>query len=330
MAQSDALVVAVSPQTLWKSSHETNAIAENCQQKVVRVAGRNNGLRFCRFLLERTKPVLRSFDTSAGRATAGDHESDESYGLAVGHAELLGVPSQLVPAQGRASRQCLDPHGRKRSDIGRDAGPGAITHIWTTHRGGGRDLILRAYWDGSDHPSIEAPLGDFFGVAMGVNAPMNSLPIQVSSEGRSRNCWWYMPFNQSARVTVSATRSEENLKRSTVPMYLYIDYQVYGAPVEDLNYFHARFIETDPAQRGKPVKLAQMEGNGHFVGVVMGQRGRTPGWFGEGDDMITVDGELSFWGTGTEDYFCDAWGFRVFSDLYHGLRLCREEKWVIV
>jgi len=139
-----------------------------------------------------------------------------------------------------------------------------------------------------------------------------------------------MPFNQSARVTVSATRSEENLKRSTVPVYFYIDYQVYGAPVEDLNYFHARFIETDPAQRGKPVKLAQMEGNGHFVGVVMGQRGRTPGWFGEGDDMITVDGELSFWGTGTEDYFCDAWGFRVFSDLYHGLRLCREEKWVIV
>ncbi len=198
------------------------------------------------------------------------------------------------------------------------AGPGAITHIWTTHRGGGRDLILRAYWDGSDHPSVEAPLGDFFGVAMGVNATMNSLPIQVSSEGRSRNCWWYMPFNKSARVTVSAPRSEENRKRETVPLYFYIDYRVYDEPIEDLNYFHVRFRETDPAPRGKPIKLAEMDGSGHFVGVVMGQRGRTPGWFGEGDDMITVDGTLSFWGTGSEDYFSDAWGFRVFSNPYYG------------
>ena len=67
------------------------------------------------------------------------------------------------------------------------------------------------------------------------------------------------------------------------------------------------------------VKLADIEGHGHFVGLVMGQRARTPGWFGEGDDIITVDGRLSFVGTGTEDYFCDAWGFRVFSDLYHGV-----------
>ena len=67
------------------------------------------------------------------------------------------------------------------------AGPGAITHIWTTHRDDGRNLILRCYWEGNDHPSVEAPLGDFFGVAMGINAEVSSYPIQVSSEGRSRN-----------------------------------------------------------------------------------------------------------------------------------------------
>lgn len=248
-----------------------------------------------------------------------------------GTMKALGPMVSLSSTQHySASRvSSYEPHGGPRDNVwvptdGSEmklaelTGPGAITHIWTTHRGTGRDLILRAYWDGADHPSIEAPLGDFFGVAMGVNAVMNSQPIQVSSEGRARNCWWYMPFNKSARITVSATRSEENLKRSTVPMYFYIDYRVYDQPVEDLNYFHARFLETDPAQRGKPITLAQMEGNGHFVGVVMGQRGRTPGWFGEGDDMITVDGKLSFWGTGTEDYFCDAWGLRVFSNPYYG------------
>ncbi|MBM3285155.1 MAG: DUF2961 domain-containing protein, partial [Candidatus Aminicenantes bacterium] len=198
-------------------------------------------------------------------------------------------------------------------------GPGAITHIWMTHRGGGRDFILRMYWEGNAHPSVEAPVGDFFGVAMGLDAVMNSIPVQVSSEGRARNCWWYMPFNKSARLTVSATRSEENLRRESIPLYFYIDYRVYGRPVKDIHYFHSRFREIDPAPRGQPLLLAEMEGEGHFVGLVMGHRARMPGWFGEGDDIITVDGQVSFLGTGTEDYFCDAWGFRVFSDLYHGV-----------
>lgn len=198
-------------------------------------------------------------------------------------------------------------------------GPGAITHIWTTTRGKGRDLIIRFYWEGSEHPSVEAPIGDFFGAAMGIDANVNSYPIQVSSNGRSRNCWWYMPFNKMARITVSATRSEENLKRKTISLYYYIDYRVFSRPIKDINYYHARFQETDPAQRGKSIKLLEVDGTGHFVGVVMGHRARTPGWFGEGDDIITVDGKVSFAGTGTEDYFCDAWGFRVFSDLYHGV-----------
>lgn len=201
-------------------------------------------------------------------------------------------------------------------------GPGAITHIWTTHRTGGHDFIVRMYWEGSDHPSVEAPIGDFFGMSMGVNAPINSVPIQVSSEGRSRNCWWYMPFNRSAKVTVTCPPSEENTKKDREALYFYIDYRRYAEPIEDIHYFHVRFRETDPAQRGKPVVLAEMEGQGHFVGVVLGNRARTPGWFGEGDDIITVDGKVSFLGTGSEDYFGEAWGFvreRLFSDLYYGV-----------
>ncbi len=200
-------------------------------------------------------------------------------------------------------------------------GPGAITHIWTTHRSGGHDLIIRMYWEGSPHPSVEAPIGDFFGVAMGVNAPINTLPIQNSSEGRSRNCWWNMPFNRSARITVSAPPSEENAKAKTISFYFHIDYQVFAKPIKDIHYFHVRFLETDPSERGTPVLLAEARGDGHFVGLVMGHRTRTPDWFGEGDDIITVDGQVSFLGTGTEDYFGDAWGFhryRQFSDLFHG------------
>jgi len=203
-------------------------------------------------------------------------------------------------------------------------GPGAITHIWMTYRGGSENLIIRIYWDGHPDPSVEAPLGDFFGVAMGLTAPVSSQPIQCTSDGQSKNAWWYMPFNSSARVTLTNLRSPDHFKGSTVPLrhqnrfYYHVDYQSYGRPVKDLRYFHARFLETDPAERGKPVTLLDVEGEGHFVGVVLGNRSRTPGWFGEGDDIFTVDGRLAMVGTGTEDYFCDAWGLRVFNEPFFG------------
>ena len=198
-------------------------------------------------------------------------------------------------------------------------GPGAITHIWTTYKGDGRDLIIRVYWDGSEFPSIEAPIGDFFGVSMGLVASFTSIPIQNTSNGRSRNCWWYMPFNSSARITLSNRRSEDFYDGTDTPIrhrnriYYYVDYQSYARPIKDIRYFHARLWETDPPVRGVPVKLVEVKGEGHYVGVVLGHRTRTPGWFGEGDDIITVDGTLSFVGTGTEDYFSDAWGLRVLS-----------------
>jgi hypothetical protein len=223
------------------------------------------------------------------------------------------------------------PLGGEEVTIADIKGPGAITHIWTTYKGGGRDLIIRFYWEGSEHPSIEAPIGDFFGVAMGFVAPMSSFPIQCTSFGRSRNCWWYMPFNKSAKVTLTNLRSPDYYEKGDVPVeegsvpirhrnriYYYIDYQAYGEPIEDIRYFHARFLEKDPAERGKPVKLVDIKGEGHYVGIVLGNRTRTPGWFGEGDDIITVDGKLSFVGTGTEDYFCDAWGFRVHDEPFFG------------
>ena len=216
------------------------------------------------------------------------------------------------------------PVGEEEITIADIKGPGAITHIWTTYKGGGRDLIIRFYWDGSERPSVEAPIGDFFGVAMGRVAPISSLPIQCTSQGRSRNCWWYMPFNKYARVTLSNLRPADYFDGTDVPIrhrnriYYYIDYQSYSQPIKDLRYFHARFKETDPAQRGRPVNLVEVEGEGHYVGVVLGHCTRTPGWFGEGDDIVTIDDQLSFVGTGTEDYFCDAWGFRVFNQPYFG------------
>jgi hypothetical protein len=223
-------------------------------------------------------------------------------------------------ARGGGNRDTIDlPPGGGEVTLADLQGPGAITHIWMTFRGGGRDILLRFYWEGSAHPSVEAPIGDFFGAAVGIDAVVDSFPIQVSAEGRARNCWWYMPFNRAARVTASNIVPPDAAEARPIQLYYYIDYRRGGKADPEIPHFHARFIETDPAPRGRMITLADIKGRGHFVGVVLGQRARTQGWFGEGDDVITVDGRLSFAGTGTEDYFCDAWGFRPFSDLYHGV-----------
>ena len=266
---------------------------------------------------------------SAGPFPAAGAPSPESAAPAIGGEVPPDNPMILLSqmkdySAGRVSSNArnggnLDtvriPAGGAEVTIADLKGPGAITHIWTTFRGEGRDLLIRIYWEGSPHPSVEAPIGDFFGVAMGLNANMSSFPVQSTADGRARNCWWHMPFNKSARVTVSNTSP----KNKNISLYYYIDYALYQRPVKDIAYFHARFREIDPTERNRPVLLVEANGEGHFVGLVMGHRARTPGWFGEGDDIITVDGKVAFMGTGTEDYFCDAWGFRVFNEPYFGV-----------
>jgi hypothetical protein len=250
----------------------------------------------------------------AKAVAAGGQEADPMAALARPQDFSAARASSTARNGGNLDTVDIPADGREVT-IAEIPGPGAITHIWNTFRGNGRDLVVRIYWEGSGNPSVEAPIGDLFGVAMGVNAEVRSDPVQDTSGGRARNCWWRMPFNTSARVTVSNTSPEKRL----VKLYYYIDFARYAKPVKDIRYFHARFRETDPTERGQPVLLAEVRGRGHFVGIVMGVRKRTPGWFGEGDDIITVDGERAFVGTGTEDYFCDAWGFRVFSSRFHGV-----------
>src|ERR1700743_2357546 len=59
-------------------------------------------------------------------------------------------------------------------------GPGAIQHIWMTPTGNWRLSILRIYWDDETTPSVEAPVGAFFGMGWNQYAPINSLPVTVN------------------------------------------------------------------------------------------------------------------------------------------------------
>jgi hypothetical protein len=205
------------------------------------------------------------------------------------------------------------------------AGPGAIHHIWMTIAAEpfyGRKLVLKMYWDGEATPSVEAPVGDFFGVGHGLSRDFSSLPLSCSSNGRAKNCYWYMPFRQSARITVTNEGS-----RPVAAFYYYIDYRVLPELAESMPTFHAQYRQETPCLPNRNYLLLEAEGRGHYVGCNLSVLQRAMGWWGEGDDMIFVDGETtpSLHGTGSEDYFSDAWGMREDENLFYGCPLQEED-----
>jgi hypothetical protein len=212
-----------------------------------------------------------------------------------------------------------------------DSGPGIITHIWITiaspeqyHL---KKLVLRMYWDGEASPSVEAPIGDFFGLGLGDYFQFESIPLSVASD-KALNSFFPMPFRKRARITVT-----NEGKEGVDAFYFNIDYQAlhHDLPADTM-YFHAQYRQATPAKgwtnqwesndnaavnakknldgENNYVWL-EASGQGHFVGVTMSILQNQDGWWGEGDDMFFVDGEKrpSINGTGSEDYSLGAWAF---------------------
>src|SRR5258708_34663360 len=119
------------------------------------------------------------------------------------------------------------------------AGPGAIQHIWlTTFPTNWRRLVLRAYWDGEERPSVETPYGDFFAQGWCERANVNSLPIAVNPAG-GFNSYWEMPFRQHARLTI------ENLGAEGAIVYYQCDYNLPSLPA-DAAYCHPQCRRSQP------------------------------------------------------------------------------------
>ena len=190
-------------------------------------------------------------------------------------------------------------------------GPGVITHIWMTSHAGWvgelNALVLRITYDDRKEADVEVPLGDFFAVGQGKPAEVESIPVQVSATG-SLTCCWRMPFRKSARIVVT----NDNTDRST-GLYWQVDWVQLDDLPPETPYFCARYRQEYPAIEGSDYVLADLTGSGTYVGTVMSVTLGQSGWFGEGDDFFYIDGEQvpSLQGTGSEDYFNDAWGFRV-------------------
>jgi hypothetical protein len=200
-------------------------------------------------------------------------------------------------------------------------GPGVVNHIWITiadsEYGWPRLLRFRVYYDGSPIPSVDSPLGDFFAVGQGFEAKVKSLMIVNSSDGRARNSYWPMPFRKSCRIMVT-----NEGRRRVSNLYFHVDWAKLPSLPENTPYFHARYRQSLPAPAdGSNYEFLNVTGKGHYVGTVLSVVQAEAGWFGEGDEFFWVDGakKPSIEGTGSEDYFNDAWGLHVNDGPYYGV-----------
>jgi hypothetical protein len=209
-------------------------------------------------------------------------------------------------------------------------GAGIINHIWITMGPepnilSRNDVIIRIYWDGNDYPSVESPIGPFFGQGWNESYLFTSAPLAATPmNGQGLVSYFAMPFAKGARIEI------ENQARSDIrPFYYYIDYVEMQKLPENTGRFHAWYnkqltqtqdsVESEHWIFGgnRPNKeaknnyvIADIKGKGHFAGVNYYIHSPTTFWYGEGDDMIFIDNDTMpvLYGTGTEDYFNTSWG----------------------
>lgn len=215
-------------------------------------------------------------------------------------------------------------------------GAGIIRHIWVTTDCSEefflRKVLLEIRWDGEEQASVLTPLGDFFGLGHAYAKNFSSMPFQMSSkDGTGFNCWFPMPFFKSAKFTLRSECDSERLV-----FYFHIDYEEHELIPTDSLLFHAQWRRQNPTD-GIPEDgltndeynftggdnttgdgnyvILEARGRGHYVGCHLDienlRKTEKFDWYGEGDDMIFIDGDVwppTLHGTGMEDYFCCAFG----------------------
>ena len=154
---------------------------------------------------------------------------------------------------------------------------------------------------------------------------VTSIPsmIRDSSLGRARNSYWPMPYRKACKITVT---NEGN--RYVLSYYYHVDYRRYALTASGLGYFHAYYRQERPAVAGRNYAFLNVRGRGHYVGTVLNIIQAQVSWFGEGDDLFYVDGATrpQLYGTGSEDYFNEAWGLRISNGAWTGTPTAEGER----
>lgn len=198
-------------------------------------------------------------------------------------------------------------------------GPGLIQHIWLVENEQSinmmRGMVLRIYWDDEASPSVECPALEFFAVGHGRVGFVNSLAVVVNPLN-ALNCFWPMPFSQSAKVTLTNEGTEDNLLVGYQITY------VEGAIPPEMGRFHAQYRQSRSSEQNPYIILDGVKGRGRYVGTFLSWTQNEKGWFGEGEVKFYLDGDDHFptiCGTGMEDYFLASYGLQAtYSTAYAG------------
>ncbi len=221
------------------------------------------------------------------------------------------------------------------------AGPAQITHIWMTQLHHYRECLLKITYDNAPYPSVLAPLGDLFCLGHGMVNSFQSALFSASTffnhqfnKPCALNCYLPMPFAQ--RAVVELVNESDQPHRQ----YFYVDYETLRDTFRedfppDMAYLHAEFRRANPFGGWGPeitvntpladavnvgrtawennYVILETQGRGHYIGCNLSVTNFTRNWWGEGDDMIWVDGYKwppDLHGTGSEDYFNHAGGMQ--------------------
>jgi hypothetical protein len=242
------------------------------------------------------------------------------------HASRFFNTALWMPSEGTSHRSTSVtsiPIGKKVV-VAELSGPAVINHIWMTGKSVVPQiyglLVLRLWWDGEKEPSVEVPLGDFFGVGFGKEREFKSLMLEMLPAGGEHhsalNCYWKMPFRKSAKIEI-----ENRSLRSVSMFFIQVDYEKYDDVPGERLYFHAQYRRENPVTLHVPYTILEAKGRGNYVGTIFNYHILGPGAWVEGGQDFFIDGEQnpSLPGTGAEDYFGHAWGFRPENNaLLHG------------
>lgn len=181
-----------------------------------------------------------------------------------------------------------------------------------------RLLRLQMFWDGAQKPAVDCPIGDFFGVGLGLSLPFENALFQ-NPEGRSFNFTLPMPYRKSAKMLLV------NEAKSYALVWYDINYSEVRKHGTDVLYFHAAWRRELKTKPGVDFEiLPRVKGKGRYLGAnigVIGNEAYRGTWFGEGEVKVYLDGDTK-WptlvGTGTEDYIGTGWGQGAFHGRYAG------------
>lgn len=164
-----------------------------------------------------------------------------------------------------------------------------------------RSLIFKLYWDKFSAPSVNVPLGAFFG-SLHRRTRFNSYFV-----GLTDDTFWSkfpMPFKHSLLLAI------ENNTNISIPVRIQLKYRKLTKWDSTLGYFHASLSKSNEREIGKPHTILKVNGRGKYVGCFLAVGSIDRSWWAlEGDEIMRVDGEhVPRWrGTGLEDYFNSGW-----------------------